>query len=37
MELFDRIIFGFSVALIPVNLLYGFVGTLLGKIGRAHV
>ena len=32
MELFERIIFGFSVALLPINLLYGFVGTLLGTI-----
>ena len=32
MELVERIAFGFSVALLPINLAYGFVGTLLGTL-----
>ena len=32
MELFERIAYGFSVALLPINLLYGFMGTLLGTV-----
>src|SRR5918998_994163 len=32
MELFNDLIFGFSVALSPINLLYAFVGSLIGTL-----
>jgi putative tricarboxylic transport membrane protein len=32
MEFFDDLALGFAVALAPTNLLYGFIGTLLGTI-----
>ena len=32
MELFSDVLLGFSVALTPTNLLYGFLGVLLGTV-----
>ena len=32
MELLNHLALGFSVALTPVNLLYGFIGSLLGTL-----
>jgi putative tricarboxylic transport membrane protein len=32
MGFFDHLVFGFAVAIMPANLLYGFIGVLLGTI-----